>query len=88
MYVVKGSRLLMTRLVVKELYCVVTSVSECVTLMMYPVTAPFSSPGSGAVHAIVIEYGEVDDPLSPVGDPLGPEQHYSLILYFYCIKLT
>ena len=59
MYVVKGSRLLMTILVVKELYCVVTSVSECVTLMMYPVTAPFSSPGSGAVHAIVIEYGEV-----------------------------
>ena len=55
-----------------ELYCTVTSVSECVTLMMYPVTAPFSSPGSGAVHAIVIEYGEVDAPDTPVGDPLGP----------------
>lgn len=59
-------------LVVSEVYCIVNSVSACVTLMMYPVTFPFSCPGAGAVQDIVMENGDVEVPDTPVGEPLGP----------------
>ena len=87
MYLVYGSRSDTTSVVVLEAYCTVCSVLECVTLMMYPVTAPFSSPGAGVAQVTVIEYGEFENPDTPVGEPLGPMNKKRKLVqtsYYFC----